>query len=223
MNQIDAKQLLFAAGPVMIPILLCSTTALTIIISKWRYFNSIKTNVALLKSQVFSLIRENKIKSAVTTCEKDASPAAQVLRAGLLKYGYPKEEIKETLENTVRLEIPKLEQGLVPLITIANTAPLFGVLGTVLGLTIIFQTLQNQNALIPTISHANLSAGIWQALLTTLAGLIVAIPSFVAYNYFVESINKTVSELNMLSNQLFNLLTHVHESTQNKITDMLEQ
>lgn len=222
MNELSAKQLIFAAGPMVIPIIFCSISALTIIINKWKYFNSIKTNTDEIKSEVFALIRENKIKSAVATCEKSMSPTTRVLQAGLLKFGSPPEQIKETLEHAVNLEIPRLEQGLVPLITIANMSPLFGVLGTVTAMAVIFHALQNQSATMPTISHADLARGIWQALLTTIAGLIVAIPSFFVYNYFIERIGITVNELNNLSHQLLNLLTRVDESAENQMTDAHE-
>lgn len=222
MNELSAKQLIFAAGPMIIPIILCSISALTIIINKWKYFNSIQANTDEIKSEVFALVRGNKIKSAVAACEKNISPTTKVLRAGLLKFGSPPEQIKETLEHTVNLEIPKLEQGLVPLITIANMSPLFGILGTVTAMAVIFHALQNQSTSLPTISHPDLAAGIWQALLTTIAGLLVAIPSFFVYNYFIEKINITVNELNDLSNQLLNLLTRVDESAENQMTDMHE-
>ncbi len=222
MSEINAKQLLFAGGPVMIPIIFCWVCALAIIIKKWRYFQNLKSSIAPFKSEIFASIRENKIKAAILACEKNSQPTGHILKAGLLKFGCRREEIREALEDAIFLEIPKLEQGLTALITIANTTPLFGVLGTVLGLTIIFQTIQSQSAGMYAITPADLSNGIWQALLTTLAGLIVAIPTFVAYNYFIESLNTILRELQAMSNQLTNLLTHTHESTSQQITDMLE-
>lgn len=213
MNELSVKQLLLAGGPVMLPILLCSITALTIIIKKWRHWLHIRSGLNHLQSEVFKLIRENKIKSAVSVCETNSSPAAHILKAGLLRFGCPYNEIKEAINTATDLEIPKLEQGLVPLITIANTAPLFGLLGTILGITIIFQTMQNQSVGLYTITAADLFGGIWQALLTTIAGLIVAIPTFVAYNYFLNSLNNYLNDLNRLGNELTNLLTWFNEST----------
>lgn len=220
MSEINAKQLLFAGGPVMIPIIFCWICALMIIIKKWRYFQNLKSSIAPFKSEIFALVRENKIKSAVLACEKSSLPAGSILKAGLLKFGCRREEIRETLDDAVFLEIPKLEHGLTALITIANATPLFGVLGTVIGLTIIFQTIQSQSAGMYAITPADLSGGIWQALLTTLTGLIVAIPAFVAYNYFIESLNIIINELNAMSNQLANLLAQIHESTSEQITDI---
>lgn len=222
MNELSVKQLLLAGGPVMLPILLCSITALTIIIRKWRYWVRIQSEANPLQSEVFKLIRENKIKSAVSLCETHSSPAAHILKAGLLKFGCPHNEIKEAVTTAIDLEVPKLEQGLVPLITIANTAPLFGLLGTIVGITIIFQTMQNQNLGLYTITMADLYGGIWQALLTTIAGLVVAIPTFVAYNYFLNSLNIYLNDLNRLSNELINLLTWFNESTLPHRSELLE-
>lgn len=213
MNELSIKQLLWAGGPVMLPIIVCSITALTIIIKKWRHWVNIQSGFNNLQSETFKLIRENKIKAAVNLCETNSSPAAHVLKAGLLKFGCPLNEIKEAVNHATDLEIPKLEQGLVPLITIANTAPLFGILGTIVGITIIFQTMQNQSLGLYTITTADLFGGIWQALLTTIAGLVVAIPTFVAYNYFLNSLNNYLNDLNRLSQELINLLTWFNEST----------
>ncbi len=212
MNELSVKQLLLAGGPVMLPILLCSITALTIIIKKWRQWVHLRSGFNHFQSEAFKLIRENKIKAAVSLCETNSSPAAQILKAGLLKFGCPCNEIKEAVNTATDLEIPKLEQGLVPLMTIANAAPLFGLLGTILGITIIFQTMQNQSVGLYTITAADLFGGIWQALLTTIAGLMVAIPTFVAYNYFLNSLNNYLNDLNRLSNELTNLLTLFNES-----------
>ncbi len=203
----------------MVPLILCSLTALTIIINKWRYLNAIKTDVTQFKAAAFALLRENKIKAAIFFCENHISPAARVLKAGLLRFGSGRDEIREEMENAMALEIPQLEKGLTPLITIANAAPLFGVAGTVLGLIIIFQTIQNQSAGMRHITPADFAGGIWQALLTTLAGLIVAIPSFVAYNYFLNYVHHHINELNRMNSEVVNLLTRINESINPEAAD----
>ncbi|MCB9771973.1 MAG: MotA/TolQ/ExbB proton channel family protein [Candidatus Omnitrophica bacterium] len=222
MNEISAQQLLFAGGPIMVPIILCSIAAITITINKGLYFKRIHTDVALLKSKTFSLIRDNKIKDAVALCENNPAPAARILKAGLLKFGSSRDEIKDAIEYAASLEVPNLEKGLMPLITIANITPLFGIVGTVLGMTIIFQTIQAQNAGMHPLTPSDLFGGIWQALLTTLAGLIVAIPTFVTYNYFLSRVGRCLNQMEQIGGELINLLTRLNESNSSQIADPLE-
>lgn len=222
MGSMNAIQLFLAGGPVMFPIALCSVAALTIILSKWITFKNNKTDFGRLRAETFALIRANKIKPAILLCETKSSAAARILIAGLVKFGSPRFEIKETVENATALEIPELEKGLVALITIANIAPLFGVLGTVLGMTVIFQTIQSQNANMHLITAADLAGGIWQALLTSIAGLIVAIPAFAAYNYFLNIVNTSVNDLDRIGNDLVDLLTRLNESNNTQISEIAE-
>lgn len=216
------RQFLFTGGPIMIPILICSLAALTIIINKWLYFKNSQTDVFRLKKEIFELVKDNKIKKAISLCDTNPSPVAQILKAGLLKFGSPREEIKEDMEYVSSLEIPKLESGLAALVTIANVSPLFGLLGTVMGMIIIFHAIQDRTASMNPLTPADLAGGIWQALITTLAGLVVAIPAFVAYNYFVNRIHNTVVEMERASSELVNLLTRLTESNTSEIHHIIE-
>ena len=206
-------QLIAIGGPMMWPILLCSVVAAGTIINKLKYFSRIQTDARSLKNKVFELIKENKIKEAVELCDANPSPVAGILKGGVLKFGCAREEIKEALQEVSLLEIPKLEKGLNLLATIANITPLLGLLGTALGMIVTFYTIQVRTASMDPATPGDLAGGIWQALLTTVAGLVVAIPTFAAYNYCVSRVSSFVLEMERAATELVNFLCQMSEST----------
>src|SRR3989338_1113071 len=115
---ISAWKLFLAGGPVMWPILLCSVLAVAIIIEKLMYLAAIASDTQQLKHKVFEHLKNNNIKEAIGLCESDRSPLAKILKAGILKFGSSREEIKEAIEEISLSEIPKLEQKLGALATI---------------------------------------------------------------------------------------------------------
>lgn len=208
----NAWQLIKAGGPIMVPILLCSLFALAIVIEKFIFFASLKADVPKLKKQVFEYIKNNKIKEAVELCEKSPSPVAKILKAGLIKFGSSREEIKENIEDMSLYEIPRLEGRLNALATIAHISPLLGLLGTVTGMTSNFHTIQVRADSLHPVTSGDLAGGIYEALLTTVAGLFVAIPAYVAYNYLVHYINQIILEMERAGTELINFMGHMTET-----------
>lgn len=209
--EMNAWKLILTGGPIMAPILLCSLFAMGIVIDKLIYFSSIKTNTLSLKKQVFDLIKNNKIKEAIAQCDAVNSPVARIMKAGIIKFGSSREEIKESMEDVSLFEIPKLENRLSALATIAHISPLLGLLGTVTGMTTSFHTIQVRAASLNPVTPGDLAGGIGEALLTTVAGLLVAIPTFVAYNYCVSRINQFVLEMERAATELVNYMCHITE------------
>ncbi len=210
--ELNGLELILAGGPVMYFILLCSLFALAIFIEKMIYFSSINTNVQRLKNRIFSSIKDNKFKEAVTLCDNNQAPIAKILKAGITKNGSSREEIKEAMEDASLFEAPKLEKRLSALATIAHIAPLLGLLGTVMGMTRSFHTIQIRSTSLNPVSPGDLAGGIWEALLTTVAGLIVAIPTYVAYNYCVSRVNRIILEIEHGATELLHLLHHISET-----------
>jgi len=210
--EMNAWSLIKAGGPIMAPIILCSVFALGIVIEKFFYFLYIKTNVPRLKRQVFDRIKSNRIKESIELCDRNNSPVAKILKSGILKFGATRVEIKESMEDISLFEIPKLESRLSALATIAHISPLLGLLGTVTGMTASFHTIQVRAASLNPVSPGDLAGGIGEALLTTVAGLIVAIPTFVAYNYFVHRTNHFVLEMERGATELVNFMCQITES-----------
>lgn len=200
-------QVFLAGGPVMWPIFLCSVFALAIILEKIWHLHGIKIDTHQFLENILDKIKHHQIKEALEICERTNSPISHILKAGILKYDQPRQQIKEAIEDASLYEIPKLEKNLTTLATIAHISPLLGLLGTVTGMVRCFQTIQAKTSTLHPVSAGDLAGGIWEALLTTVAGLIVAIPTFVAYNYLVSCINNFILEMEKAATELVNFLT----------------
>lgn len=211
--EMSLRQLILAGGPIMFPIILCSIIGLAIVIEKLIHFASINTDTRKLKNEIFDLVRKNKVKEAIHYCDQQRSPIAKILKSGLIKFGCSKDEIKESMEDSSLYEIPKLEKRLTALATIAHISPLLGLLGTVTGMTSSFHTIQVRSNTLNPISPSDLAGGIYEALLTTVAGLMVAIPTFVAYNFCVSRINDFILEMERAATELINLIGHLTPTT----------
>lgn len=205
-------QLIAHGGPIMIPILLCSILSLSLVIEKFFYFSSLKTDTLKFKQKIFELLKADKITEAVNFCDTDFSPVSKILKAGILKFGGTRDDIKEAMEDVSLFEIPKLEKRLSALATIAHISPLLGLLGTVTGICGSFYTIQIKSASLSPVTPGDLAAGIWEALITTVAGLVVAIPTLLACNYFVHRVNTIVLEMERTATELVNLLGHLSDS-----------
>ncbi len=210
--EMNAWSLIKSGGPIMIPIILCSVFALGIVIEKLLYFTYIKTNVQRLKKRVFDHIKNNRIKESIELCNASNSPVAKILKGGILKFGASREEIKEGMEDVSLFEVPKMESRLSALATIAHISPLLGLLGTVTGMTASFHMIQVRAASLNPITPGDLAGGIGEALLTTVAGLMVAIPTFVAYNYFVHRTNRFILEMERGATELVNFICQITET-----------
>jgi biopolymer transport protein ExbB len=200
-------QVFLAGGPVMWPILLCSIFALAIILEKAWHLHKIKIDTRAFLSNVLEKMKRHQVKEALDICDNTRSPISHILKAGILKYDRPRPQIKEAIEDASIYEIPLLERNLTMLATIAHISPLLGLLGTVTGMVRCFQTIQAKATYFHPVSPGDLAGGIWEALLTTVAGLIVAIPTFIAYNYLVNRINNFILEMEKASTELVNFLT----------------
>ena len=211
--EMNAMSLIKTGGPLMLPLLICSFFAVAITIEKLIFFGAIRTNIRKLKDDVFAHVKNNKVKEALQVCDSDRSPVSQILKAGIIKLGSSRDDIKESMEDASLYEIPRLESRLGALATIAHISPLIGLLGTVTGMTASFHTIQIRAASLNPVTPGDLAGGIGEALLTTVAGLLVAIPAFVAYNYFVNRINHVTLEMERAGAELLNFMTQITETS----------
>jgi biopolymer transport protein ExbB len=190
-------------GIVMIPILVCSVVALIIIFERlWSLRRKRIFRFDILDT-IEQLLREHKIPEATTLCKRHDSTMTRLVLVALLNSDRPKAEIKELIEDHGRQEVPFLERYLTMLGTIASISPFLGLLGTVVGLLRVFDAISQEGGVTNT---AILSSGIQNALITTVAGLCVAIPSLVAYNYFARRAESLVLEVERISLRLLNIL-----------------
>ena len=202
-------KLMNEGGPVMWPLLIFSVLALAVIIERAIALRRAKINVNEFLAKVRkALIVNRSIREAVKVCEQYRGPVASIMKAGLLKYGQPKEDIEKTIENAAMFEMGRLERFLVFLATVANIAPLLGFFGTVTGMMEGFDALAAQGLSNP----GAVATGIKEALTTTATGLAVAIPTQLAYNYFMSRINKFVRDIETSANMLLETFGEMERS-----------
>lgn len=195
--------LVFKGGIIMVPILLSGALTLGIIIERSISFRNAEINNDAFIKEIEERLKKRKIREALELCDADDKPVPRVIKAGLLKSDRSREEIKETIEEAANHEIPILEKYLGILATIATISPLLGLLGTVTGLIKAFMVIEAQAGLV---NPGDLAGGIWEALITTVAGLIVAIPAYIAYNYFVSRVTNIVLQMEKSSTRLIDIL-----------------
>ena len=191
-------------GVLMIPIILCSVLALAIIIERFYSLHRAQIDTQAFMARIREVLKRNKIMEAIQVCEDTPGPIAQILKAGILKYDKGKEEIKDAIDDAGRHEVPRLEKYFNVLSTIIAVAPLLGFLGTVSGMIRAFMSIQEKGG---AVNPGDLASGIWAALLTTAAGLSVAIPILVVYNYLVSRVDGFVLDMEKSSTDLVEILS----------------
>ncbi|MCC7430991.1 MotA/TolQ/ExbB proton channel family protein [bacterium] len=192
------KQLFEQGGIMMYPILLCSVLALTIIIERFINLRKAKIIDARITSVLSAINSVEDINVAKNVCLASKGVFANIVIIGLENRTEKVQELRQILNDQGRQEIRSLEFGLVTLETIASVAPLFGLLGTVLGMITLFKVIAEQGTGNPSV----LSGGISEALITTVAGLVVGISSLIAYNYFENKANGIISDIEKYSTEL---------------------
>jgi biopolymer transport protein ExbB len=196
-------------GPVMWPLLAFSILGLAFTIERAVALRRARINVNEFLAKVRkALIVNRSIRDAIKICEQYRGPVASIMKAGLLKYGQPKEDVEKTIENAAFYEMSRLERGLLVLATTANVAPLLGFLGTVTGMIKSFDALAKAGLSNPGL----VAAGISEALITTAAGLMIAIPVQLAYNFFISRINKFVRDIETATNMLLETFGEMERS-----------
>ncbi len=194
-------------GPMMYLIVLASILALGVVIERIYALNKARIDADKFMDGIIGVLKRNKIIEAVEMCNKTPGPVAHIIKAGILKHDRSRPEIKEAVEEAAELEIPRLEKHLPVLATIAHITPLLGLLGTVTGMIRSFQIIQTKAASMVPVNPGDLAGGIWEALLATVAGLSVAIPAYVAYNYLTSQVDGFVYDMEKSAMDLVNLLS----------------
>jgi biopolymer transport protein ExbB len=198
-------------GPIMWPILLCSVIAFAIVIERLLRLRQEQIDTKSFMEQISKSLKRNKIMEALDLCDRTGGPIAAILKAGILKHDRGRNEIREAIEDASIHEVPRLERNLPVLATVAHVAPLLGLLGTVTGLVAAFQVIETKATALNPVNPGDLAGGIWEALLTTVFGLVVAIPTYVAYNYLVSRVDGFVLEMERSATDLLNILGEKRE------------
>lgn len=170
----------------MWPILIGSITALAISIERLLVIARAEEETAHLQPQILQAIQNRQSPLVEHLCSQHReTPLARMVTLAVRHPGAPRAELLERMEESAAVELPALERHLPMLGTIAHLSPLLGLLGTVTGLVRCFQVIQEKTTSIHPVNPGDLAGGIWEALLTTVFGLLVAIPAYAIYNYLV--------------------------------------
>lgn len=190
-------------GWIMIPIALLFIFALYIFFERFLVIKKSSSVDPGFMNRIKDYISDNKIDSAINLCQQTRSPVARMIEKGITRLGRPLEDVNEAIENVGNLEIAKMEKGLAFLATISGGAPMIGFLGTVIGMIRAFYDMANAGN---NIDVALLSNGIYTAMVTTVAGLIVGIIAYFAYNFLVARVDKVVHKMESSTMEFLDLL-----------------
>ena len=208
---INAWGILLKGGPMMWPIFLLSILAITVGIEKFLFLGAVDQNIRKFKPVFFKAVRANRMKEALGACEENAPGLGNICKAGLMKYGASIDLIKASMEKAAGFEIHALKQRLSLLAFIVNAAPLLGLLGTTTSLCVVFHAAQMRSNALNPLSLGDMSSGIWQALVTTSAGLSVGIISFAVYSFTAGRVNDVIVNFEQSINETVGILQAVSE------------
>ena len=184
-------------------ILFCSVIALMTFLERVVYFHRANIRVGEFLRGLQNLIQRRNFAEALHECAGTPGPVARVIHAAILRHGAPRTELKELVQEAGQLEVPKLERGLTLLGTVAYLVPMIGLLGTATGLIEAFVTVSAQSGYT---SSTDIAKGIYQALLSTAAGLSVAVPCGVAYSYLSSRVNSLMRDMERGGIEIVNLI-----------------
>jgi biopolymer transport protein ExbB len=184
----------------------CSMLGFTIFIERMLYLRRAETNTNELILSLRKTIQEGSMVEAIQICEKTGGSIANIIKAGLARHNREKDEIESAMELSGLIEISRLEKNAKVLSMIAYIAPLIGLLGTVLGFIQAFSEMRMSGLV--DISATRIGEAMEYALVTTAAGLVVAIPAIIAYNYLVSRVESFVLEIQTSSSEIVDLLVH---------------
>lgn len=190
-------------GWIMIVLAVFSVIAVYIFIERYLVISRAANSDRNFMNNIREYIHAGKLDAAMALCRSNPSPNARMIEKGLARIGKPLNDINAAIENVGKLEVSKLEKGVAGLATIAGASPMLGFLGTVIGMIKAFYDMSMAGN---NIDIALLSSGIYQAMITTVGGLIVGILAFIFYNILVSRIDKVVYLLEAKSTEFMDVL-----------------
>ncbi len=188
---------------IMSTLLVLSIIAVYIIIERFLAIKKAGKEDANLMNQVKDYILEGKIDAAKSVCKSNDSPVARMIEKGITRIGKPLQDIGTAVETTGKLELNKLEKNLSTLATISGAAPMIGFLGTVIGMILVFHEMASGGG---GVDLKTLSNGIFTAMVTTVAGLVVGIIAYVGYNTLVARVEKIVFVMEARTTEFLDIL-----------------
>ncbi|MEN8247914.1 MAG: MotA/TolQ/ExbB proton channel family protein [Bacteroidota bacterium] len=202
-SSIQIIDLIFKGGIMMIPIFLLSLLGVYIFVERLRTIKQAMASPDAFINQIKELVFKGDISAAKVVCAQSETPMSRMIEKGLTRIGSSLKNIEASIENVGRIEMYRLERNLSLLATIAGAAPMLGFLGTVMGMISAFMSIaQEEGAVSPKL----LSSGIYEAMISTAAGLVVGVLAYLAYNYLVTRMQKVIHSMEYSSIEFIEML-----------------
>ena len=201
--QMNLLDLATKGGWIMLVLLALSIIAIFIFIQRFLIIQRAKKNDESFMNRIKDYIHDGKIDSAINLCRKTKNPSARMIEKGISRLGRPMNDVLVAIENVGNIEVAKLEKGFPIIATIAAIAPMVGFLGTVTGMIRSFFEMANAGT---NVDITLLSGGIYEALVTTVGGLVVGIIALFGYNYLVSQVDTVINNLESRTMEFMDLL-----------------
>ena len=185
-------ELIQKGGAVMWLILAASVLGAAVFLAKLYDLHRAQIRSGDFLKGIYNILNRHNIVEAVSICEETPGPVASIVRAAVLHHGEDRPVIAQAIEEAGLAEVPRLERNLTVLATIAQIAPMMGLLGTVLGMIRVLLVIEQKA---PLVHAGDVLGGLWQALLTAAAGLAVGIPAYAGYNLLVSRVESIVLDM----------------------------
>lgn len=195
--------LVMSGGIFMIPIFILSVAGIYIFVERLLSYKKADKDPQQFLDKIKEMVLEGDLNGARLLCTQTDTPVARVIEKGLSRIGSPIKNIEAAIENVGKIEVYKLEKNLAGMATVSGGAPMLGFLGTVTGMIQAFIAIAQQEG---TVSPKLLSGGIYEAMVTTAAGLIVGIPAYMMYNYLIARVQKITHKMEYASVEFLDLL-----------------
>jgi biopolymer transport protein ExbB len=202
-ESLSLLDLAIKGGWVMIPITILSVIAVYIIIERILTLKKADKDPERFIEKIKSLVYNGDIQGAITQCQQFDTPFSRMIEKGITKIGTPLPNIEASIENVGKMEVYKLERNLNILATISGAGPMLGFFGTVTGMVQAFMAIAQEEG---SVSPKLLSSGMYEAMITTVGGLIVGIIAYIGYNYLVSRVDKIIHKMEFSSIEFLELL-----------------
>ena len=204
MESMTLFRIVAQGGILMIPIFICSVIVGAVAVERYLAYRKLTVNVPQFMMKIRYPLSRGDVTTAVNECTLVKGPVAAVVRAGLEKAKFGRASVKEAMESTGSTETYHLEKNLSVLATLAAITPLIGFLGTVTGMIKAFMKIQQ---LAGNVNADVLAGGIWEAMVTTAAGLSVGIPAMIFYNYYINRVHEFTHQMEVAGNEVLELMS----------------
>ncbi|GAP72236.1 MotA/TolQ/ExbB proton channel family protein [Candidatus Symbiothrix dinenymphae] len=211
--KMNILELATKGGWIMVPILLLLLVSVAIFIERIMVINKVSQKDITFMSRINDYLHEGNVEAASKLCKRNDTPYSRMVEKGLQRIGHPASDILFAIENQGAIEISKLEKGFFWVATTAAVAPMLGFFGTVTGMVKAFFAMANAGS---NVDITNLSSGIYEALVTTVAGLFVGIPALFLYNFLQAKLNVVTTKMD---SQIMDFMDIVNETEVAKVSE----